>query len=248
MTVGQTEFTAALLNPELSIPEGLVDHMGRPAGKRFDVYRNNVIVSLIEAMETAFPVIHKLVGDVFFKALAGVYVRAHPPTSPLLMFYGEELPVFLEKFKHTQKLPYLPDVARLELVRRGSYHAKDSTPVDPNLLAGMEPDTLMAASFKLSPAMCILASPYPILSLWNMNMVADAPKPGPGAEIVLLTRPELDVVMQVIDAPTQVFLSTLATKPLAQAYEAAMGIDPDFDLTPAIGILLAQNIITKINT
>ncbi len=248
MTVGQTEFTDALLNPDLAIPEGLVDHMGRPAGKRFDVYRNNVVVSLIDAMETAFPVIHKLVGDVFFKAMAGVYVRLHPPTSPLLMFYGKELPVFLETFEHTQTLAYLPDVARLELARRDSYHAKDSAAIAPEALANIAPDALMGASFTLSPAMCVLSSPYPILSLWNMNMIADAPKPQPGAEIVLLTRPKLDVEMQMIDEPTHVFLSTLTTKSLGDAYEAALGIQDDFDLPEALGIILGQKIVTEINT
>lgn len=247
MTVGQTEFIEALLNPDLAIPEGLVDPMGRPAGKRFDVYRNNVIVSLIDAMQTAFPVIHKLVGDAFFKAMAGVYVRAHPPTSPLLMFYGKELPVFLETFEHTQKLAYLPDVARLELARRDSYHAKDSAAIDPEALASIAPDALMGASFTLSPSMCVLSSPYPILSLWNMNMIADAPKPQAGAEIVLLTRPELDVEMQMIDEPTHVFLSTLATNSLDDAYEAALSIQDDFDLPKVIGLILDQKIVTEIN-
>ena len=94
MTVSQTDFTAALLNADLATPAGMVDYQGRPAGKRFDVYRNNVVVSLIDAMETAFPAIHKLVGDEFFKAMAGIYVRAHPPTTPMMMFYGEAFPEF----------------------------------------------------------------------------------------------------------------------------------------------------------
>ena len=65
MTVGQESFTEALLTPEHPVPDGLIDPAGRPAGKRFDVYRNNVAVSLTGALETAFPVIRKLVGDVF---------------------------------------------------------------------------------------------------------------------------------------------------------------------------------------
>ena len=70
MSVSQAKFTQALLNPEAAIPAGLIDPQGRPAGKRFNVYRNNVIVSLMDAMETAFPVIQKLIGAENFRNLS----------------------------------------------------------------------------------------------------------------------------------------------------------------------------------
>ena len=45
------QFVPALLDPEAAIPPGLVDRAGRAAGKRFDVYRNNVAVGLADALE-----------------------------------------------------------------------------------------------------------------------------------------------------------------------------------------------------
>ena len=65
MTVSQTAFRHGLLDPALPAPDGLVNPDGAPATKRFDVYRNNVAVSLSDALESAFPVIRKLVGDNF---------------------------------------------------------------------------------------------------------------------------------------------------------------------------------------
>ncbi len=248
MIVDQTEFTSALLNPELAVPKGLVDHSGRPAGKRFNVYRNNVVVSLIDAMQTAFPVIHKLVGDKFFKAMAKIYVQQHPPKNPMMMFYGKDFPAFLKTFEHVQKLPYLPDVARLELARRESYHAMDADPVSPDNLAALSPEDLMSAKFELAPSFILLSSPYPILSIWNMNMVEDAPKPQPVAETVMLVRPELDVVMAALDAPTNAFLSNLKELPLETAYDKALELDDTYDLSQGIGLLISHNIITKINT
>lgn len=79
MTVSQTQFITAVLDPMIDTPQGLVDPNGNPAGKRFDVYRNNVVASLSDALGVAFPVVQKLVGDEFFRAMAGVYLRQHPP-------------------------------------------------------------------------------------------------------------------------------------------------------------------------
>lgn len=113
----QSAFHAALMDAARPVPEGLRDPAGRPAGKRFDVYRNNVAVSLTRALETGFPVLRKLVGAEFFSAMAGVYLRTHPPTSPLLQQYGQDMPGFLRGFPPAKSLPYLPDIARLELAR-----------------------------------------------------------------------------------------------------------------------------------
>ena len=85
-------FLPALLDPKSTVPVGLTDAAGHAAGSRFDVYRNNVSVSLTEALATGFPVIEKLVGEAFFTAMAGVFLRAHPPRSPVLARWGDAFP------------------------------------------------------------------------------------------------------------------------------------------------------------
>ena len=72
-TVTQSQFRTAMMDAGVAVPEGIVNPDGEKASKRFDVYRNNVAVSLSDALETAFPVVRKLLGDEFFRAMAGVY-------------------------------------------------------------------------------------------------------------------------------------------------------------------------------
>lgn len=249
MTVDQAGFTAALLDPDAAIPDGLVDPEGRPAGKRFNVYRNNVIVSLMDAMETAFPVIGRLIGSENFRNLSRIFVRAHPPTSPILMFYGDEFPAFLDRFEPLAHLPYLPDVARLELARRESYHAADSTAAPADALGALPPDQVMVARFDLSPALRIVASPHPIVGIWHFNMTDGAPKPVAQPETALVARPELDVTMRAIDPGTATFVQALAQgQTLGDAFEAATEHDDTFDLSAALGVLLELDLITNIKS
>lgn len=191
MSVSQTEFRTALLDPAAAVPEGLTDPEGHPSPRRFAVYRNNVAVGLTDALEAAFPVIRALVGAEFFRAMAGVFLRAHPPASPLMMFYGAEMPAFLTEFAPVAHLPYLPDVARLELALRESYHATDTTPIIPATFATLPPDRLAATRLRIAPAVRLIPSLYPLHGLWAMNATGAA-APVHRAEWVLVTRPGYD--------------------------------------------------------
>lgn len=241
MSVGQTSFTSAILDPALAVPAGLSNPDGAPATKRFDVYRNNVAVSLSEALSTAFPVITKLVGAEFFNAMAGIYLRAHPPSSPLMMFYGEEMPTFLAGFEPVAHIPYLPDMARLELALRHSYHAADAAPVS---LEGMQPDALVAARLTLAPALRVIRSDWPIHAIYRANTEADAPKPQMQAEDVLITRPEFDPMLQPLTPGAADFIAALQdTKTLGEALDHAASTTPTFDLSHTLGLLIAGGAI-----
>ena len=242
MNVTQATFRAAIFDAKLPAPKGLADGQGRTAGKRFDVYRNNVAVSLSDALETAFPVVRKLVGDAFFRAMAGVYLRSYPPNSPLMMFYGAQMPAFLADFPPAASLPYLADIARLELALRHAYHAADAGPVPADALSNLAPETLGDLRFFLAPALHIVASPYPIHGVWRANMAGDAATQG--HETVLITRPYLDPQMHVISPAAARFVVALQTDAtLANAADVA---GDTLDLGAILGLLLSQRAITKI--
>ena len=72
MITTQTDFRAAIFDPQMAVPASLTDGSEQPAGKRFNVYRNNVIVSLKEALSESFPVVTKLIGPQNVANLAGL--------------------------------------------------------------------------------------------------------------------------------------------------------------------------------
>ncbi|MCR8723045.1 HvfC/BufC N-terminal domain-containing protein [Frigidibacter sp. ROC022] len=239
----QPGFVAALLDPDAAVPPGLIGPDGRPAGKRFDVYRNNVTVSLIDALEQSFPCIFKLVGEEFFRAMAREFLRIHPPKSPRLATYGDEMPGFLERFPPVAHLGYLPDVARLENALRAAYHAADAAPIDTDALGALPPERLMAARIGLAPAVRIVASDWPILAIWRANM-ADGPKPQMQAETVLVARPGYDARPYPLAPGAARFLQALAEgRSFGVALEAA---GPELDLTALLQTLVDAQAMTSI--
>ena len=245
MSVSQSTFLGALQDPNQPVPQGLTDPEGRPAGRRFDVYRNNVASSLADALETGFPVVAKLVGRDFFRAMAGAFWRAHPPSTPVLMLYGEDFPAFLSNFPPVAHLPYLADVARLEFALRKSYHAADAPPFDPQVLASADSETLMEMRLCVAPATMVIVSRYPIYDIWLANTQADAPKPGKDAQCVLITRAEFDPQPQPVTNGTAAFLDALKNdQTFGEAIAAAEAATTEFDLNTTLALLLASSALT----
>lgn len=243
--MSQKDFRAALLDPDLPVPEGLADPAGGPAGRRFDVYRNNVTVSLTEALGQAFPVVRKLVGPDFFAAMAREHLRAHPPTSPVLMFYGQDMPAFLATFPPVAHLGYLPDMARLELALRQSYHAADVPPAREDDLARLDPDSLMATELGLAPSVRLIRSDWPIYSIWMANMRGTPPPTEARPESVLVLRPGFDPEPFLVSDQAARFLQTLIDgQTIGRAFEAS----GPFDLSATFALLLANGALAGVRT
>ncbi len=238
----QTTFADALLDADHPVPEGLSDAFGHKAGKRFDIYRNNVAVSLTQALETGFPVIRKLVGDEFFKAMAGVFLRAHPPEDPRLQLYGRRFPGFLAGFKPVRHLPYLADVAKLELGLRQSYHAADVVRLS---VTGLTPEAVLVLKPILAPASLVIRSRFPIYDIWRVNTKADAPKPGTDPQDVLITRPEFDPGPHLLPLGGVDMARHLKGRmTLSEAMAPALALNPKADISALLSVFISTGALT----
>lgn len=236
----EQHFAAALRQPDTAPPSGLVNPDGSPARKRFDVYRNNVAQSLSEALALAFPAVQSLVGTEFFAALALEHIRAFPPRSPVMMQYGADFPQFLADFPPLAHLPYLPDIARLELLRRAAYHAADAQPADPACLGRCAPDQLGAVRLHPHPSLRVITSDYPLLGIWEVAM-GEASAPGEGPCEALIVRPDDRLAMVALPKGGAAFVQALATHPLGAA--AGDGFDPG----PTLALLFTHRAIAQID-
>lgn len=231
----QSAFAQALLDPEAAIPAGVIDPMGRPAPKRFAVYRNNVATGLGNVLEAAFPAVKSLVGDDFFRAMALAFLRQHPPQGRIMMLYGAEFPSFIKGFAPAASLGYLPDVARLEQALRESYHSADATALSAAVIAAIPQQRWPDLRLHLSPALRVIRSDWPILSIWRAALKS-GPAPQMRAETVVVLRPEFDPEPQLLPPGGAAFVAGLQAGLSFQ--DALAGAGDEVDLAVVLSLLI----------
>lgn len=226
------------------LPDGITARDPAEAPRRFDVYRNNVAVSLAEALATRFPVIKRLVGDAFFAALARLYAGAHRPTSPVLHEWGESFAAFLAAFPPLGAYPYMADVARLEWARGLAYHAADGSPANATLFDGADPAHL---ALRLHDSVQVLRLDTPAVTIWAANQpgAAQIDLAGTGAEIALVWRNRaFDVPVLAIGPGDAALIEQLRSgAPLTTAAECALWAEPGHDPQPMLVCLMQAGVI-----
>lgn len=226
------DFGAALFDAGAGAagPAGLRAWNGSDPARRFAVHRNNVAVALTQALADTFPVVKQLVGEDFFAAMAGLYWREQPPQSPVLARWGEGFPQWLAAFAPARSLPYLPDVARLELARVAAWQAADATPLGENEWRRRMADatTLTQSRPALHPSCRVLRSPFDVHALWAAHQQEgewpaihiDRP-----CAVLVLRDPADEVLVVRLDEPSAAFIEALgAGTPFAQALSGAPGV------------------------
>jgi hypothetical protein len=226
-------FAAALRDRSLSPPAGLVG----PVVCRFAVYRNNVAVGLIRALEARFPAVFDLVGEEFFRAMARDFALAHPPASPIMIEFGDRFPDFIASFLPAADLPYLADVARIEVARTRAYHAADAPRLEADAFASVPPDRLGDLRLVFHPAVTIVRSAHPALTIFSMGVRLIEPGPIEAwcAEDALVDRPIYDATVRRLTPDHALFLQSLQEgATLQQALYTADAANADFDLASSL--------------
>lgn len=243
----QQSFGAALLNPDLPLPEGVIGPRGKGAQKRFAVYRNNVTVGLVNALADIFPAVQRLVGEGFFRDMARVYLSEEPPRSALLFEYGGGFAAFLDRFEPVSKLPYLSGVARLERAWLDAFHAADADPLLPESLGAIPPESLGEVTFTPHPTARIVRCTYAAVAIFSASREErplDHIRPL-DPEDGLITRPRHEVQVRQLPSRAGDFFEALMTgMTLGEAASTTFERHPAFDLPFAISAMLEAGVFS----
>jgi hypothetical protein len=252
--MSEAAWAAALLDPAQPCPPGLRSWNQSDPAQRMAVHRNNVTVSLVDALAEQFPVVLALVGDDFFRAMARLYVRDQPPRSCVLARHGAGLPGFIAGFAPAASLPYLADVARLELLRCQASQAADAPPLQAlgsAVLAALQHGS-RAAGLRLDmhPSVAVLDSPHAVVSLWAAHQgqdILEAIDTGQ-AEAALVLRPDMEVlVLRLPPGGAALVQQLLQGDSLGDAAAQALAAAPGFDLTTNLLLLLQHGAVCAIH-
>lgn len=246
----QSQMAGAVLDQSAGVPAAIRGAARGEAERRFSVYRNNLAAGLVSALAARFPVVQRLVGPAFFSAMASIYIKEEPPRTPVLLEYGSGFAGFIDGFVPASTVPYLGDVARLEFARGRAYHAADREPLAARAFAELDPDAIADAGVVLHPSLGIVASCYPVVSIWEAHRDADAMLPVQcwKPEAALIARPGRDVQVVRLPCGGAEFIGSLSRRmTIGQAAEAAhRAVGDGFDLVASMAVLAGARIVTAL--
>jgi hypothetical protein len=140
-----------------------------PGDPRLAIYHRSARANRVAALAAAYPVVRRLVGQAFFDEAAARYGDTFPSRSGDLNVFGARFAAFLDRYPHAQGLPYLADVARLEWAVHESRLSAPGEALDYLALGAVPAGDLGRVIFRLRPSVRLVASPHPILSIWQAN-------------------------------------------------------------------------------
>jgi len=211
------------------------------------LYRRMIRNNYLQVLKITYPVLNRLVGRVYFHALAMGYLRIYPSASGDLFSYGRFLPALLEELEVS---PLFAEVAKLEWACHEVYQAPDFP-----LISWEEIQTVPSAdpsliTVQFHPASRLLFFPHPVHLVWLAlqpdalaGEVVNLPLPEEGSG-VLVTRPFQKVEVSPLGKTRYPLLEALFTgKDLASVCRMARALDPEFELSLFLSELLKQRIV-----
>jgi hypothetical protein len=146
-----------------------------PTSTRLAIYSDAYCSRLIEALESNYPVLAKLLGADQFSVVARSYIDTHPSQHFSIRWFGHRLSEFLNS-SHADE-PWLADLARWEWGTAHAFDAADATLLTLNNLAAMAP----------SEWACLVLRAHPSLTHLQLNSNCVAIVKASTAEIRLPT-------------------------------------------------------------
>jgi hypothetical protein len=122
----QHGFQDYLLHREQRITDQLIVTPRCSAQERLSIYGDGYRQRLLAALETNFPALHALLGDMAFDRLGRAYIDAHPSQHPSLRWFGRQVSKFLRQTPLYASQPILAEMAAFEWAQGEVFDAEDA--------------------------------------------------------------------------------------------------------------------------
>lgn len=198
----QSDFQDFVLRGDESIAGHVVGTERVPIATRLSIYRNAYRSRLVEALQSNYPALAKLLGDVEFDALGTAYVREHDSHSPNIRYYGDTLPQFLTTHAKYRAAPLLADLGHWEWAMTEVFDAANASPIRADALSRVSPGYWSELRFEWHPSVRCLSLAWNAPQIWKA-LTSDTEQPEavchPSSASWLLWRHNLQIYFRSLD-------------------------------------------------
>ncbi len=239
---------AGATDPQLPRSSAPIDAL-----QRLRIYRNNLLDSSTGVLRSTYPVVEQLVGQVCFRQMAVEFLLDPSSRCGHQPHIGEPFPAFLRHWFAGSDNGYLADLAALEWSHHQSQASPAAPPFDFAKLGDVPPNAYAQLRFRLAPACRLLRSAYPVMRIWSTNQPdvrsEETIDLTSGGDLVLIHRSTLGVELRSLDAADFALLEAFSQGVgLADALDAALAVDPDFNLSEALSAFVILGVLVGADT
>ena len=163
----QTDFQAFLIDETkgAAFKGRIIDDAKVGAAKRLGIYYDAYRFRIIEALATAYPKLHVMLGDDLFDKTARSYIDQYPSTYRNMRWVGGNMQAHLQ-----QTLPQHPIAAEMAAFEWGlslAFDAEDAPIITLGDLAEVPPEIWADLKFVFHPSLHLLPLQWSVVQIWN---------------------------------------------------------------------------------
>ncbi len=134
------------------------------------IHRNNINIGLIEELEKIYPNIWRALGKENAVNLARRYISdlKNFPCSYIDNAYGDEMPDFISNVAEFKQIPYLSDLAKLDLARSKAYHLDNNVALTIEQINNIAEEKLLESKVNFIDSLILLQSHFSLLEIEEM--------------------------------------------------------------------------------
>lgn len=196
----QADFQASIMDKHNdTFKKRIIDDAIVGADKRLSIYVDSYRLRIIEALSTAYPKLHMLLGDDLFDATARQYIDQYPSSYRNMRWVGDQMSQHLSNV--LPQHPIASELATFEWALGLAFDAENAPILQLQDLAIIPPETWADLSFAFHPAMQLLDLQLNVVSVWQaLDAEETPPTPIQNNEPCLIWRNDLNSHYRSLDA------------------------------------------------
>ena len=170
----QAEFQASIMDENNeTFKKRIIDDDVVGADKRLSIYADAYRLRIIEALATAYPKLHLLLGDELFDTTARQYIDQYPSEYRNMRWVGDRMSEHL--LNVLPQHPIAAELASFEWALGLAFDAENASIVTIQDIAAIPPEAWGALSFDLHPAVQLLDLHWNVIPVWQALDAEEAP-------------------------------------------------------------------------